>query len=359
MSSDEPQSVNQKLQARLRQHQHDPFFRSTFGEPEMFRKLLVWLLPIVVELLDLDRVEQEKDALLDEQLKAYYTDLLYRMPIRGTDESIIVFVLVEHKTSSERWTMFQILRYIVLIWQREYHIAKEQGRLAEFMLPPILPIIIYHGERKFNAAIRLGKLIRPMIGFEKYQLDFESMLLDLTQTEENALPKDDLELYCVLAVMQAVFRKDIDERMLRIYKKMQPKFREDKRYFDRWLKLYYYMRSSSKYLYIKDLDEVKSQMSDTDTEVIIPPWIQESLFDARQKGREEGVALGIEKGIEKGIETLLRILSKNFGVVPLSISEKLRAIHDFDELDQLTDLALDCRSLDEFEKALVKYTQAD
>ena len=55
------------------------------------------------------------------------------------------------------------------------------------MLPPILPIIIYHGERKFSATIRFGKLIRPVKGFEKYTLDFESLLLDLTQTDEDAL----------------------------------------------------------------------------------------------------------------------------------------------------------------------------
>ena len=121
------------------------------------------------------------------------------------------------------------------------------------MLPPILPIIVYHGERKFTATIRFGKLIRPVKGFEKYMLDFESLLLDLTQTDEDTLPED-LELYCILDVMQAVFRKDIADRMLRISRKLKPKFQDDERYHDRWLKLYSYMRSNSKYLKIQDLE---------------------------------------------------------------------------------------------------------
>jgi len=71
-------------------------------------------------------------------------------------------------------------------------------------------------------------------------------------------------------------------------------------------------------------------------------------------GREEGVAIGIEKGIEKGIETLLRILTKRLGEVPPTVRNKLRVIHDLDVLSQLTDVALDCQSLDEFEDVLNK-----
>ena len=61
--------------------------------------------------------------------------------------------------------MLQVLRYVVLIWLREYKAAKDQKRLDDFLLPPILPIIVYHGERDFNAPVLLGKLIRPIEGF--------------------------------------------------------------------------------------------------------------------------------------------------------------------------------------------------
>ena len=57
-------------------------------------------------------------------------------------------------------------------------------------------------------------------------------------------------------------------------------------------------------------------------------------------------------GIEKGIETLLRILTKRHGNVPSVLHDKLHTIHDFDVLGQLTDVAVDCQSLDEFEAAL-------
>jgi predicted transposase/invertase (TIGR01784 family) len=80
------------------------------------------------------------------------------------------------------------------------------------------------------------------------------------------------------------------------------------------------------------------------------------LEAAKDEGKAEGEAIGeargIEKGIEKGIETLLRILTKRLGDVPHDLHEKLQTIHDLDVLGELTDVALDCQTLDEFEESL-------
>jgi hypothetical protein len=65
------------------------------------------------------------------------------------------------------------------------------------------------------------------------------------------------------------------------------------------------------------------------------------------EGKTEGVAEGEAKSI-------IRILTKRHGDVPLTNREKLHAIHDLDMLGQLTDVALDCQSFAEFEEALNK-----
>ena len=84
-------------------------------------------------------------------------------------------------------------------------------------------------------------------------------------------------------------------------------------------------------------------MSDIDVATISP--LYKELF---AEGKIENEAIGFEKGTE----TLLRILTKRLGEVPTAVGEKLRALHDLDTLGQLTDVALDCQTLDEFEKTL-------
>jgi len=346
MSTDEQQEDTKQ------QAQHDPFFRSTFSEPALFRKWLVWFLPIFAELLDLDRLELQKDSLIDEKLKAHYNDLLYKIPIRGTDKSMVVFVLVEHKAGSERWTMLQILRYIVLIWMREISAVIDEKRMTGFVLPPVLPIIVYHGERPFTAPIRLSELVYQLKGFEKHLPDFEGMLFDLALTAESDLPED-LDLYAVLAIMQAVFHPDIAERILKIYQKIKHKL-DDPHYRNRWLKVLRYAMTSSKYFSPQNYDKVKSQMSETDVATISPLY-QELLAEGVVIGREEERVTLVNAWTTDKVETLLRILVKKFGEVPPAIHDKLCSIHDLEVLGQLTEfVALDCQSFAEFEVALNK-----
>ena len=238
--------------------------------------------------------------------------------------------------------MFQVLRYIVQIWSREFNAAKEEGLLADFTLPPVLPIIVHHGERNFSAPVRLGKLIRSVEGFGQHMPDFEGILLDLTRLSEDDLPEEG-ELYGVFGVMQAIFSKDKVDRMRRIYRKLSPKLHIP-HYRDRWLKLCRYLVTSTK-ITREEFQEVTDQMSDTDV-MILSPLCQE-WWDG---GREEG----LEKAREKTVRTLLRILTRRFGDVPDTVRDRLYAIHDLDKLDELEDVAWDCMALEDFEAALMK-----
>ena len=356
MSKDEQQTKmtddrQQTHQDDPKKPQHDPLFRSTFEDLRLFRELLMWLVPFVVELLDLDRTELQKDSFVDDELKTHYSDLLYKIPVNGTDKNLIVFVLLEHKTSSDRWTMLQMLRYIVQIWYREYKAAEVEGRLADFELPPVLPIIIYHGEHGFTAPVKLGKLIRTIEGLTKYQLDFEAILLDLTNFDKTT-PPEDLELFAVLAVMQAVFSEDAVKRVMRIYERIRPELddpQSSQQYRERWTNLLRYMITSSKYFTYDDLKEVTSKMSETDV-ATLSPCALELIAIGREEERKEGRNLWATDKVD----TLLRILTKRLGNVPQTIGDKLHTINDIDALGELTDYALDCQTLDEFEAVLNK-----
>ena len=96
-----------------------------------------------------------------------------------------------------------------------------------------------------------------------------------------------------------------------------------------------------------------SKMSETDV-ATISPCLEELMAIGRVEGFTEGEAKERNLWATDKAETLLRILARNFGEVPSAIRDKLHTIHDFDALGQLTDVALDCQSLAEFEVALGK-----
>ena len=68
-------------------------------------------------------------------------------------------------------------------------------------------------------------------------------------------------------------------------------------------------------------------------------------YSGLEAAKEEGEARGEARGV-------VRILTTRFGRVPQAVSERVLAIGDLVVLDSLTELAVTCRSLEEFKKAL-------
>ena len=94
-------------------------------------------------------------------------------------------------------------------------------------------------------------------------------------------------------------------------------------------------------------------MSETDI-ATLSPCALELMAIGRVEGREEGREEERNLWATDKVENLLRVLSRNFGDVPSSIRDILHATHDFNVLSQLTDVAWNCQTLDEFEAALNK-----
>ena len=92
----------------------------------------------------------------------------------------------------------------------------------------------------------------------------------------------------------------------------------------------------------------------------VQTWADEMLARGREQGLAEGlaqaqsqademIAQGRERGLERG---LLRVLRRQFGVVPDALAARLDDVHDSSRLEALYDVALSAASLDEFARAL-------
>ena len=90
---------------------HDTFFRESFTRREVARDFLRCQLPAeLLAELDLTTLEISKDSYVASDLRTAYSDLVYRVAYRG--EALNVYLLFEHKSWAEHWTVLQLLRYI-------------------------------------------------------------------------------------------------------------------------------------------------------------------------------------------------------------------------------------------------------
>jgi predicted transposase/invertase (TIGR01784 family) len=134
---------------------HNNLFHYALSHAQAARDLMQTHLPVdLVAALDLDSLELQKDTFVDEELRESYSDLLYSVQFvdqdgqRGQGQ---VYLLLEHKSQSDPMTCFQLLRYIVRIW--------EQRQRSGQTLCPVFPLVIYHGQEAWSAPVSLEELI--------------------------------------------------------------------------------------------------------------------------------------------------------------------------------------------------------
>jgi hypothetical protein len=127
---------------------HDRVFRQTFADPEHAASLLrACLPPEIAEAMDWTTLRRRTKEFIDERLREHRSDEVFSVLDRAGDEH---FVVVEHKADADPETAPQQFRYQTQIWKRC------QGRApAGTPLPPILPVVVHHGDEPWAAPTTL------------------------------------------------------------------------------------------------------------------------------------------------------------------------------------------------------------
>ena len=150
---------------------HDKFFKLTFADKGVKESFIQTYLPKeLVREIDLSTVEEVSPSFISENFQLTESDLLVKA--RAMENTIYILFLMEHKSYKNRKTPFQILRYFVDIWESQ--LAKKEK------LTPILPVVIYEGENKWDYP-QIGEYFKDLPDKWKVYLPlYETLFLDFS-----------------------------------------------------------------------------------------------------------------------------------------------------------------------------------
>ncbi len=314
---------------------HDRFFTETFQAKRLAKAFLRNRLPgELLKRLDLDGLTIEPRHMTDKVFKELITDVVYRVPVKGTPNHVDFFTVLEHKSFDDRLTIFQLWSYVFHICLREFRQAKIEERLdSKYRLPPVIAIILHHGESKFSGKTQLSDLFVQLPGIDEYLPKLQAILIDLNTIPEAEMPDDpDVpELKVVLMVLKTVFRKDVGTKIKTILKELKP-YSEDPE-MRRLIRLVWlYLVSSAKHLernYEVLFDTIKNIVEDETMSTMLEKWASESKA-----------------------KSLLTVLRARFNTVPEELEATILKMADPTALESWIAHAATCKSLDEFAKAL-------
>jgi hypothetical protein len=144
-----------------------------------------------------------KDSFVDVELQTHYSDLLYKVRLLDGRDAY-VYTLFEHKSVPDGLVAFQLLRYMVRVWE---YALRQRARLW-----PILPIVVYHGRATWKAGTDFLSLLEAPAMLRPYQPDFRYWLCDLSQYDDAELQGVVLLRVTLLALKYAL-RPELHQRL--------------------------------------------------------------------------------------------------------------------------------------------------
>ena len=158
-----------KTVAKIVHQSHDKLFRASMSDIRVASDFFSAHLPdVLLSKLDFATLSLQKSTFIDEAYQSTEADLLYSVKL---GESVAyLYILCEHQSEIDKYMAFRLLVYIVRA------IELHRKRHPKESLPLIYPLVVYSGEKPWNAPMDIHDLfgeeenLARQVMFKPYQL---------------------------------------------------------------------------------------------------------------------------------------------------------------------------------------------
>jgi predicted transposase YdaD len=304
-------------------HRHDAYFKRLLDQPGTALALLRERLPAVVarRLVD-EEPEALSTSFISDELEERRPDRLYLTRTRE-GQPVLVYTLVEHKSSPDHRTGLQLLGYDVQIlqWWDKREGRDENGRLRK--LPALFSIVVYNGEEKWNVPLTLtgateggdDEEIRPWLP------DLRYTLVDLGQMDSGFLSRHRVLRFGFKVLKYGARDGDVREILKMLIREALAEELDDE--------IVVLVR-----FVMMEPNGLKKGV------------LRKMLTEAMPQKAERLMSIAEECALEGRAEMLLRMMTRRFGPVPDTYMQ--RVTHgSVEELHAWADALFDGKTLDE------------
>ncbi len=313
---------------------HDYSYKLLFSEPDLIIDLLEGFVDQDwVKHLDFKTLEKVSGSFISDDLRSREDDVIWR--VRYREEWVYVYLLIEFQSTVDPFMAVRLMTYIGLLYQ---DLIKTKQLSENRQLPPVFPVVLYNGEKRWYAATELKDLIISIPGgLEQYLPSLKYLILD-----EGAYNNKQLEPLknLVAAIFRLENAKSIDDILAVVTNLIEwlqePEQSRTRRHFSLWIKRVLLATSRNQTLKseINDLLEIKTMLSQR-----MSQWFKEY--------EELGEARGEIRGETKGkAQTLSKLLTLKFGVLSEQWVEKINTAN-VKQLDLWLERILTATCIDE------------
>ncbi|KLV62771.1 Rpn family recombination-promoting nuclease/putative transposase [Citrobacter murliniae] len=260
---------------------HDALFKTFLKYPETARDFIEIHLPSRLRTLcDLTTLELKPASFIEENLRAYYSDVLWSMETSEGDGYI--YVVIEHQSSPDIHMAFRLMRYAIAAMQSHLDAGHDT-------LPLVVPMLFYHGiDTPYPFSLCwLDEFDNPALAHQLYLSAFP--LVDIT-----VVPDDDIMQHRRVALLE-LMQKHIRRRDLMGLADKVASLLTTGTTNDSQLKAlfnYLLIQHGHKPRFSRFMRKLAQQV----------PGYKESTMNIVEKIRRAGQRKGLREGMQRGLE---------------------------------------------------------
>jgi hypothetical protein len=316
---------------------HDGGYKLLFGNQRMVEDLVRGFVQEPwVDRLDFSTLERCEGSYVTEGSGRRELDMVWRLRWEGEGKRgdgtgaevtqgekywLYVYLLLEFQSRVERFMAVRMLNYLSLLY---LDLVKRRELTENGKLPPVLPLVLYNGDRRWSAPRQVGELIETVPGgLTVYRPSLEYLLIDEGEYSEE-------ELAALRNLAGLLFRLERSRELPEardlvdaLAPQLQGAGEEPlRRAFGQWLHevLLPDRFPGAKFPEAGSLEDAQTMLRQRVLE-----WTREWKEAGLQEGLQEGRAKGLRDGERR---LLLRQLERKFGAVDAATRRRIEDAHD-------------------------------
>ena len=273
---------------------HDAVFKKIMSYPEMARDFLDIHLPIALrEICDLQTLKLESTSFIEQDLRAYYSDVVWSLKTR--EGQGYIYCVIEHQSTAVQHMAFRLMRYATAAMQ--YHL--DAGNKT---LPLVIPMLFYHGQQSpYPWSLNwLDEFDNPQLARQLYSEAFP--LVDIT-----VIPDDEIAQHRRVALLELMQKHIRDRDLMGLVDRLVSLLVTSTANDSQLQTLFNYLIRYGDVSRVSEFIREVAERSPHHKEKLMT--IAERLRqEGHQNGLQEGIQQGLEQGVQKGTqEEALRI----------------------------------------------------
>lgn len=283
---------------------HDDFFRAACSKRFIVEPLLRHFVePDLSEKFDYDTLKFCPDSYITPELAHYYADRVWSVDFQDGEAALNLLLLFEHKSFLPKRIHIQLLRYMVEDWTKQIDAQLEallalkkkgQKKEGKIKLVLILPIILYHGKRRWQNPKFEDLFAKIPKVLKRFLPDFEFILIDLSKCSDQQIVDTKAGL---LVNMLLLMRHSFDHNYLAKNVEILLSGLED---YDPESEYWNFVHSF--FVYFLKLFKNNSMEKAAVAKTIEKKRTQRGFYSMYDALVDENTQKGLEKGLEKGVE---------------------------------------------------------